>query len=123
MSNIENLIQEIRQITVQYKAEVGSRRRPWPASIRSRVDQLKAAGLTWKEAAEKTSIPYYTIMQWRQSEKDSPKRKFHALPVLPAKRSENRVATVTVTTPDGYRIQADEVSKIAQLISILRKGD
>lgn len=55
------LVSEIRQISEQYRAEVSTRRRTWPASIHDRVISLKRQGVGAYRVAERTGIPYTTV--------------------------------------------------------------
>lgn len=129
--SIESRLQEIRQIMIQYRAEVGSKRRPWPESIKKRVFEIVASGVTMKMVAEKTEIPYHTIIQWRQTQmRDGI---FHSVSVADTKAiavgtvtvptaEPNPIGIVTVTTPDGYRIEAENARLAVELIQALRKG-
>ncbi len=64
MEKAEQLIDEIRQITEQYRNEVSTNRRTWPASIRERVIELKRLGLSPGEILLKTGVPKPTIWVW-----------------------------------------------------------
>ena len=130
--SLENQLQEIRQIMTQYRAEVGSKRRPWPESIKKRVFDLVAAGVTMKLVSEKTEIPYHTIIQWRQDQMRN--GVFHSVSIAGTKAAVpvgtvtvptvncNPTGTVTVTTPDGYRIETENARLAVELIQILRRG-
>ena len=128
--SIEDRLQEIRQIMVQYKAEVGSKRRSWPESIKKRVFALVAQGHTMKSVSDETGIPYHTIIQWRQEQMRE--GKFHSVAIRGEEKTVTTVTvptklpeptgTVTVTTPDGYRIEADNYQTAIQLIQQLRRG-
>lgn len=127
MNDIENTIQEIIQIQEQYRAEVGSRRKPWPESIRSRVNRLRGMGLRFREISERTGIPYGSLMNWRHGKR----KEFHALAVREAKVPTvtvdhakpvgDGVATVTVATPDGYRLKVANVAMAVSLVTELRR--
>jgi hypothetical protein len=129
MQDAEKLIEEIRQITTQYRAEVGSRRKPWPKSIITRVNELGELGLNSKAISDRTGIPYFSILNWRQGKRRKAKA-FHALVVRPPELetatvtvpvgSGHQIATVTVTTPDGYRVQVESVIVAVELLSRLR---
>ena len=122
----ERLIGEINQIKEQYQVEVGSKRRPWPNSIKERIESLEKLGVQAKSIALDTGIPYHTILQWRfLNRKKSKSSEFHALAVTASKlpkphptvtvtTGSQKVVTVTVTTPLGFRIEgsAESVSKI-----------
>lgn len=121
MKTPEILVQEIKQIAVQYKAEVGSRRKPWPKAIIGRVQELITHGLTIKKISDATGIPYYSILNWRHRVRMSPsENKFHTLAVVGQEKSneksvtvtvpsemKSKSATVTVTTPDGYQVKIE----------------
>jgi hypothetical protein len=75
----KELIEEIRQIREQYQAEVGSKRKPWPKSIRERVIELCDLGVAMPKIAEQIEVPYQTVTSWRKQKKSQPT--FHALTV------------------------------------------
>jgi hypothetical protein len=122
----ERLINEIRQIKEQYQAEVGSKRRPWPKSIRERIESLEKIGVRSKVIAVDTGVPYHTILQWQfLKRKKSRTEGFHQLALkesisqIPASTvtvttGPRIAATVTVTTPLGFKIEgsAEAVCKI-----------
>ena len=56
------LIAEIQDLTKQYHAEVSSIRKPWPKSIKERVQELFSLDIPVKKTAEQIDIPYVTIM-------------------------------------------------------------
>jgi hypothetical protein len=140
MDNSKVLIEEIKQITIQYRAEVGSQRKPWPNSIKVRVEKLYAAGMKLPQIAKLTGVPYFSILHWRSREK----KKFHqigvkaiAVPELEAatvtvaalqmlKSAEQKpatasqIATVTVTTPDGFQIKIDGIDQGLEILRRLR---
>ena len=123
--------QEIQSIITQYQAEVGSRRRPWPKSIKSRVRGMLQAGVAARGIAEATGIPYATVMSW-QAKKTPRSGKFHALTVSArnpptvtvrdSKETDDHDLTVTVRTPDGYSIEVP-VEAVGRLLRQLRMGD
>lgn len=120
------LISEIRQIKEQYQIEVGSRRRPWPKSIRDRIEALEKLGVGAKIIAGDTGVPYPTILQWQfLKRKKSKTEGFHQLTVsgsecspptqaMTVARRPKIITTVTVTTPLGFRMEgsADAICKI-----------
>ncbi|MCC6276277.1 MAG: hypothetical protein IT289_00020 [Oligoflexia bacterium] len=106
------IISEVNQMREQYLSEVGEdRRRAWPKSIRERILHLDAMEMNRKEIARLTGVPYETIMQWRYYQKKM--TQFHALEVRKnatvtvASRNSGpeENATVTVTSPSGYRVE------------------
>lgn len=126
MQKSEKLVEEIREITLQYLAEVGSARKPWPKSIITRVIELHEMGLSWKAISDRTEIPYCSILNWREQFCE---KKFHALTVkplpsqtvtVPKLESEANVGTVTVTTPEGYRIEVGSIGFAIELLKKLR---
>lgn len=113
----ERLIGEIHQIKEQYQIEVGSKRRPWPRSIRERIEALERLGIGAKTIAGDTGVPYHTILQWQfLKRKKSKTNAFHQLTVaeprtsmptstVTVKAEPKIIATVTVTTPSGFKIE------------------
>ena len=124
-----HIINEIVQLREQYFAEVGAdARRAWPKSIRDRVMALDAMKVNRKELAQATGVPYETLMQWRHKRKNLAKG-FHALALKPANatvtvapQNESPAvnATVTVTTPNGYRVEG-LVQDVLKVLKGLRK--
>lgn len=130
MKTPEIVIQEIKQIAIQYKAEVGSRRKPWPKAIITRVQDLISQGLTIKKISEITEIPYYSILNWRhRGQMAKAEKKFHAIAVVDQKAAtvtvpsnmKLKTALVTVTTPDGFEIKIDgDIISALELLKALR---
>ena len=60
-----DLIEEVRQLVAQYLAEVPSRRRTWPRSIKERVLQLLKLEMACEAAGRATGIPAATIYGWK----------------------------------------------------------
>jgi hypothetical protein len=141
MEEAKRLVEEIKEITIQYRAEVGRGRKPWPKAITTRIEKL--ADLGWKapRIAAETGVPYFSILHWRSREK----KKFHSMPVRPAaKLSEQKslivgkpdsataagylpqVATatvaimVTVTTPDGFLVKVEGLDAGVEILRRLR---
>lgn len=126
LTEAERLIGEIRQIKEQYQIEVGSKRRPWLKSIRERIEALERLGVGAKTISFDTGVPYHTILQWQfLKRKKSKTNEFHQLTVAELKPSiptstvtvagtPKTIATVTVTTPSGFRIEgsAEAICKI-----------
>lgn len=120
----QQIISEVIQMRDQYFSEVGAdARRTWPKSIRERVMLLDSMKMGRKEIAELTGVPYDTIIQWRHYEKKRERRNFHSLEVKTDRSNKKEISqlpsvltapppkpfvpdvTVTVTSPDGYRIE------------------
>jgi transposase len=129
MYESNKLIEDIRQIKLQYRAEVNGVKKQWPRSIRTRVLQLCELGLKSRDIAEKTGISFHTVSAW----KNKYRAPFHQLPVV-SEHGKNAVAqkqttvtdrkngkssastksvTVTVLTPGGYRIEGLDVDQLA----------
>ncbi|MGE0171125.1 hypothetical protein [Nocardioides sp.] len=130
------LIEEIRQIKAQYVAEVGKGRRVWPKAIKTRIAELDELGIPAKQVAQKTGISYETVILWRYKRRKAGERSgFHEItvagPKLPsiskpvtvtATKSEMTPAALTVTTPEGYRIEGLSEDVLLRLILGLRDG-
>ena len=129
----EILIHQIRELRAQYIAEVGEGRRVWPKSIKDRVQRLDELGVSAREASERTGVGYETFLQWRYQRRQQAKKQFHRIEV----KSENKAVakigtvtvpktktsqdspktgTVTVTTPEGYRIEAIDVESAVLIL-------
>ena len=119
------LVSEIQQLISQYNMEVGSRRKPWPESIRSRVHHLFASGMKGAEISRQTGIPYFSILRIK-------KAGFRELTVTVPARGPGRprkavtvggskeVATVTVSTPDGYVLTIEGALAAVRIVQALR---
>ena len=145
------ILDELEQLSSQYKAEVPGVRRAWPESVKSRIRLLLEDGMTAAEASRKTGIPYFTLNSWRrrsharfiQAKLSAPQlpinllpekrklgrpRKSHHLPATVTvanlsmqKPSVNHVTsetsgTVTVTTPNGFKIEGLPIGVALRLI-------
>lgn len=119
---VQQLIQEIRNLHSQYAVEVPKPRGPWPESIKARVRELWALGLSHKVISEATGVPAQTMYSWKYNGKPG----FTAVAVakiepveasvqlsqsenLPIKSqtkiSEPKILTVTVVMPNGVRLE------------------
>jgi hypothetical protein len=131
------LIEEIGQIKAQYMAEVGKGRRVWPKSIKTRVAELEVLGVPAKHVSERTGIPYETVILWRyKRRRASEGSEFHQIevaePKLPAisksvtvtatKSEMLPASTLTMTTPEGYRIEGLNEGSLLRLIAKLKHG-
>lgn len=139
MESTENLLEEIRQIKNQYKAEVTGHSKQWPLAIKKRILKLSDSGMRVKTIAEHTGISYHTIAVWKT--RHSGKQSFHNLPVVAEAKLKpgpkklvtvadtkkrksiviEKSATVTVTTPEGFIIQLDSPATAAKFIMQLRR--
>jgi len=130
---VEILIEEIRQFRIQYVAEVGSGRRAWPRSIKERIERLGALGISPKVISEKTGVAYDTILQWRYQRNQLAKKHFHEISVgkeltvgtvaVPSSVKDNNLSkagTVTVTTPNGYKIESNDAKAVIEILKGLR---
>ena len=131
MSEVEQLIEEIQQITAQYKREVDGQRKQWPRAIKERVLRLKNLGMKFKEIESRTGVSYHTIASW------SAPKKFHQLPVVLERKTRNEVATVAVaknpevahkkivtvmvTTPDGFVVKLQSIRHTIDLLKGLKE--
>ena len=132
-SDSERLYGEISEIAAQYQREVPSGRRAWPESIRSRVFALRRSGVRCAEISRRTGLPYYTVLQWKDVN-----RNFVELPIRvdPAKSATVTVPELsklrTVTVPDGKDlsillpsgavIQGLDVEEVTRLLPALGVG-
>jgi hypothetical protein len=128
----EILIDQIRELRAQYIAEVGEGRRAWPKSIRERVQRLDELGMSAREASERTGVGYETFLQWRYQRKQQLKKQFHQIAVKALSKIGNvtvpkmkkakplqKIGTVTVTTPEGYRVEIFDVESAIYLLKNL----
>lgn len=143
VSQVELLMEEIRDLRSQYVAEVGKGRRVWPRSIKERVTALDEMGVPAKQVSQNSGVGYATILQWRFKRRRKQSANFHELAVTaPAmtrsiakigtvtapndkfkKTSGKNIAklcTVTVTTPEGFRIEAPDAETALILLNSLR---
>lgn len=125
MDRKKQLLDELRQIYAQYQREVPSKRRPWPESIRSRVQELWAMGVSCHEIGSESRVPVQTMYSWRKRLK---RGRFVALPIpraighssdRPVRRLQlsqlkaRRSTTVTVVLPNGIRVEGLDAPRAA----------
>lgn len=118
--NVDQIFEEIRQLRIQYDAEVGRPQKSWPNSIRDRTVALARLGLRSKVIAERSGISSNTIYSWMtrsesKADAESPKPgSFISVPVTTTKslpepiakrRYRVRVKPPTVTVKIGDRIE------------------
>ncbi len=127
----ETLISEIKQIRHEYNIEVGSKGKPWPKSIKERVFKLIDLGFTLQSISDDTGIPYYSILNWRHRGKEKAKvQQFQELAVRSnfsgsvaatenSQSSCQQSATVTVTNPGGYRIEAIDATDVIKILKAM----
>jgi hypothetical protein len=123
MNRADELFTELSQICDQYKAEVPSNRGPWPESVKSRVFELKALGLSFVKIAERTGIPYGSITSWQRPASFLPVKVVEEkCPTVTVGRPRKKapkpeLRAVTITTPSGYRIEGLDPSTVADFIA------
>jgi hypothetical protein len=136
IDHAETLMDEVRQLRTQYVNEVGSGRRVWPRSIKTRILELEQVGIPPKIIAAKTGVPSETIASWRFHRRHGVDKGFHALAVKSALPETAKSGTVTVTTnkmsknsdsilvtlPDGLRIESVNVNAIVTILCALKVG-
>lgn len=137
MSEQEILTSEIKQISEQYQLEVGGARKRWPKSVKERVTKLFELGLQGSAISRQTNIPYFTVLKMRPTSMTSlrrgrPRKAFKELVIANQTAQANvasvtmannqkklaveNVATVTVTTPAGFKIELTNLSEAIELI-------
>lgn len=135
---VEILMSEISELREQYAAEVGQGRRVWPRSIKERVEKLDEIGVAAKHISQQTGVGYETILQWRFKRRQRVKRQFHEVsvatetkaiakidtvtaPKISRPKKIAKIGTVTVTTPEGFRIETSDMGMVVQLLRELRR--
>jgi hypothetical protein len=91
----------------------------WPKSIKDRIQRLDEMGMSAREAADRTGVGYETFLQWRYQRRQLAKRQFHQVAVKPEEKAIAKIGTVTVTTPDGFRIEALDLQSAVLLLKDL----
>lgn len=133
----ETLMDEVRQLREQYVNEVGSGRRVWPRSIKTRILELEQVGIPPKIIAAKTGVPSETIASWRFHRRHGVDKRFHALAVksgipeiaksgtvtVTANKMTKSSGSIVVTLPDGIRIESADTDAIVTILCALRTGD
>jgi hypothetical protein len=140
---VADLFDELRQLSTQYKAEVPGGRRAWPKCIKDRVIELAELGVKKPEIADRSGLPYFTVHSWTKSQsrkksassfvqvkvvKKKPTRE--RLPVTVTVKdlrvptiAASQIATVTVTTPNGFRIEGLDARAALAWLAELDRGD
>lgn len=129
---VQELYAEIRQIYQQYLKEVPKKRRPWPESTKTRILELWKLGVSSHQIAQETGLPTQTMYSWRQRLKKDDSG-FLPVPIVKKRHrrsnfdiqlsqleSETKSPTVTVVTPDGFRIEGITASDAARIIREIR---
>jgi hypothetical protein len=144
-SRIQEIFSELTQICEQYKAEVPSHRRAWPMAVKSRVFELRSFGLRDPAIAMKTGLCYQTLRTWKESttaiapsffpveikpqqlsrtptvtvRDETPILKTKSTP-QPIRRGRRPSPTMTVITPEGFKIEGIDRSTLLQLLGSRR---
>lgn len=137
------ILDEISRLLEQYRQEVPSRRRPWPESIRRRALELNGLGLNYTQIAERTGLPYYTLLKWKAEGK---KPAFEMVNVISGKSALETVtepqpvtaagaigtvtestpvttrSTVTVVLSGGIRIEGVDFEFLTKLLPLVQAG-
>jgi hypothetical protein len=117
------LLEEIQQIKAQYEAEVKRSRSPWPEALKKRAARLHGLGLRGKEIAERTGLPYYTLLTWLPRCRDRGKvvRAHEALASgeFTAIAINENPKTATVTVADNICNPKPAVSRASLTVSVV----
>jgi len=118
----EQTYSEIAEILSQYREEVPGGHRPWPESIRKRVETLWRLGVRSAEISRRTGLPYYTVLQWRKSG-----TRFVELPVVVPAEKVSIATTPTldplsILLPGGVRIEGVSVDALLVMLPALGVG-
>jgi hypothetical protein len=132
MQQVDQILEEIRQLQEQYKKEVPTGRRAWPQSIKQRVCELRELGISFRKIAHQTGISVVTMYAWNQ-QKSQKEAKFIPVEVVNTKKTitvtdtDNsmtdikKTVTVTVTTPQGFKIDGLDIEQVLLVIGRLEK--
>ncbi len=104
MTRTDDLIRDIKEMTAQWRAEVPGGRKAWPRSIKERVRELYALGMGSTAIANATGLTYYTIHNWKKRNSEFLALSIAKPATVTVKESEP-IATVTVTTANGLKIE------------------
>jgi hypothetical protein len=126
MNERQQILEEIRQITEQFRVEVPGRRKTWPKAVKQRVMDLKNLGLSLKAISDQTGIPYFTVLTWSSHHGRFKQLSTVTVPISVPVQAKNKTdilsdnaATVTVTTPQGYRIEGINLDQLVVLLGML----
>jgi hypothetical protein len=118
----EEIFNELVQVCTQYKAEVPSKRRAWPESVKVRVFELRSLGVKWGEIGRRTGLCPQTMMTWKPAGAFLPIKVVERAEAttmtvrVPRKYQKRQVPTVTVVTPSGYRLEGLDQSSALLLM-------
>lgn len=124
----DQIVNELRELCTQYAAEVPSRRRTWPKSIKERVLQLSQSELSCERIAGLCGISAATIYGWKAAAGRAPaptflpvqivEKKVEPVAVRPESRPRARrrsrakpTPTIIVIAPNGLRFEGLDVSQ------------
>jgi DNA-binding GntR family transcriptional regulator len=89
------------------------------ATILERFDKLRESGKTAHQAADQAGASYLTILRWRKAAgKPIQAVRSKATPAYVA--SDLPPARLTVLTPDGFRIEADDPKDIIAVLTAIK---
>jgi hypothetical protein len=146
--NRQTLIDEIKQVTLQYNVEVGRANKAWPKSVSDRVVQLLEGGMNSRRISRETGISYHTVLKWR-AKKCAPRGRYSGkfkeivLSSGSERQEVNVVAAVqnvsppqdapfveipkrermTVGTSDGFSIEVGSLEEAVRLVCALRVAE
>lgn len=61
--NINEIVNQIRQIKEQYEAQVTGKHKQWPKAIKERIRVLAESGMRPRHIAEVTGISFHTVSE------------------------------------------------------------
>jgi hypothetical protein len=114
--NTQQIVDEILELSKQYLAEVPSKRRTWPKSIKERVLQLLQLEWSSEQIAVQTRIPAPTVYSWKaRCQTDAgflpvqilPEKSLPIREVFPKKRNRKNKTplAIIVISPRGIRFE------------------
>ena len=130
MDKTFQLVDEVKQITEQYKKEVSTKRRAWPKSIKDRIFEIRNQGHSCRSISKMTGIPEPTVWLWisKQKEAQAVETEPGFMPVqvnstVKSLTVKARTKTLTVTEdksfkvelPGGIKIEGVDLDAIVEL--------
>ena len=137
VENREQIADEVRQLCAQYAAEVPSKRRTWPKSIKERVFQLLDLEVRCEVIAAQTGIPVATIYGWKcgrgQPQAFLPvqvvadkavtlQSKSPSIPKPRRRKQRQRTPTIIVVAPNGVRFEGLNIAGALEIAAALGFG-
>jgi transposase-like protein len=132
----EILFNEVQQLIEQYKVEVPGDRRAWPESIKNRLLELCEGGLRYQDVAQRSGIPYHTLLGWRFRKKKRDAFKEIAVKSLVGEslstvtvgkklKVTKSLQTLTVTVGNQIRVEGLDLVGVLKIIKEVggRRGD